>query len=281
MSVEAEDFLVFETYRDAKDHAFSNHMVSEEDKDSYNAIFEHLRDAVEEVISASGTPDEFDRWVCSFGRDGGAQGHRPKSLWASVINRNSEDFSRFPQVYIIAAETGLEIGFSVTIHEDGYHDIAVKQKNRAIVPIINAKLPDPQSAMITSIQDVLESEPGWIFAEKSRGGFQSSYAGLPHLVAHLKSGNSSDKGGGAVYRMLSSEEATTSADRLSKELLHVLELFRPVMQILQSTSDERQLARNMLEIARAGEQIPGFDPHDDEDGRTRMLREVAVRQGAA
>lgn len=227
MSVDAEDFLVFETYRDEKDHAFSNNVVSESDKDSYAAIFQHLRDAVEGAIANSGTPDEFDTWICNFGRDGGAQGHRPKSLWASVINRDSEAFSKFPQAYVIASETGVEIGFSVTIHEDDYHDLPTKQKNRAIVPIINAKLPDPEGAIVSAIGRVLENESDWIYAEKTRNGFESAYPNLASLVAYLKSGSSTSKGGGAIYRIMDFEEAASSATRVEEELSHVSHCFAP------------------------------------------------------
>lgn len=114
--VEFRDRRDWKRFHTPKDHAFSNNVVSEGDKDSYDAIFTHLREAVEGAIAKSGTPGEFDKWICNFGRDGGAQGHRPKSLWASVINWDSEAFSKFPQAYVIASETGLEVGFSVTIH---------------------------------------------------------------------------------------------------------------------------------------------------------------------
>ena len=196
-----------------------------------------------------------------------------------MINRNSEAFSKFPQVYAIGSESGVEIGFSVTIHEDDYYDTAAKQKNRAIIPLINAKLPDAGSATIGTIQQALETEPGWILAEKTRNGFAPAYPDLQSLIAHLKSGNSSAKGGGAIYRILDFEEAASTASRVEEELSYVLTLFRPLMQLLQPTSDETQLARNMGELAELANDVPGLDPGNDEDGRKKVLREVAVRQG--
>jgi hypothetical protein len=137
MSVAAEDFLVFETYRDAGGHAFAKGVVSEDDKDSYNAVFQHLRDAVSGAIARSPASDELDDWNCRFSRDGGIQGQRPIDLWASIINRDSDDFSRFPQIYVIASEGGVELGFSVTIHEDDYFNAELKRRNRSIIPIVN------------------------------------------------------------------------------------------------------------------------------------------------
>lgn len=281
MSVDAEDFLVFGIYRDAGEHAFSNDIVTQADKDSYNAIFSHLRDAVAGAIDSAPASDELDDWTVKFGRKGGVQGHRPKDLWASIINRGSEAFSKFPQVYVIASETGVEVGFSVTIHEDDYYNAEVKRKNRSIVPIINAKLPDPDSDIVSAIDAVLSSETGWIYAAKTRQGSQSSFAGLPELVAHLRSGASTTKGGGAIYRILDFEEVADSDVRLEQELSHVLTLFRPIMQLLQPTSEEAQLARNMQQLADYSEQLPPFEPDSEEDGRRKVLRQIAIRQGQA
>ena len=74
MSVDAADFLVFETYRDAGEHAFSNNLVSEADKDSYNAIFLHLWNAVANAIEGAPKSDELNPWTVNFGRNGGVQG---------------------------------------------------------------------------------------------------------------------------------------------------------------------------------------------------------------
>ena len=279
MSVDAEDFLVFETYRNAGGHAFSNGTVSDDDKDRYDAIFRHLRDAVAGAIARATAPDELDAWNCRFGRDGGIQGQRPLDLWASIINSDSDAFSRFPQIYVIASEAGVEVGFSVTIHEDDYFNAELKRRNRAIVPIVNSKLPSPDSKVVASIQEVLSAETGWLFGEKTRQGPVSSFSSLPELITRLKTGHWSPKGGGSVYRILDFEEVAETDSRLEDELAHALTLFRPIMQMLQPTSNEAQFARNMVELAEQAEKLPGFDPNDDEDGRRRILREIAVRQG--
>lgn len=275
----ADDFLVFERYRDATDHAFSNNVVTEADKDSYARIFSRLKDAVAGAIVSTGNPQDYGTWICNFGRDGGAQGHRPKSLWASVINADSDAFSRFPQVYAIASAIGVEVGFSVTIHEDDYYDVAAKQKNRAIIPIVNAKLPDPEGPLIGSIQQVLEAEEGWIIAEKTRNGFQPAYPDLPDLIADLRSGHGSDKGGGAIYRILDFAEAASSPARIEEELGHALSLFAPLMAALRPSGGDVLLVTNMSRLADEAAGIPAFDPYDDVDGRNKVLREVAIRQG--
>lgn len=280
MSVDAEDFLVFETYRDAPGHAFSKGIVSENDKDSYERVFQHIRGAVAGAIARSSTSEELDDWNCRFGRDGGVQGQRPVDLWASIINRDSDAFSRFPQVYVIASEKGVEVGFSVTIHEDDYFNAELKRKNRSIVPLVNAKLPAPSSRVVEDIQAVLSSETGWSYGEKARQGPVSSFEDFPSVIAYLK-GQGSPRGGGSVYRFLGFEEVAENETRLEDELVHVLGLFMPIMQMLRPTEAEAGLAENLIELAEAAEQLAPFEPDDEQDGRRKVLREVAVRQGQA
>lgn len=128
MAARAEDFLVFEIYENAEGHAFSKGIVTDDDKDSYERIFQLLRSSVAKAIERSTAPQELDDWTCRFGRNGGVQGQRPVDLWASIINKGSEAFSRFPQVYVIASQRGVEIGFSVSIHEDDYFNQELKRR---------------------------------------------------------------------------------------------------------------------------------------------------------
>lgn len=281
MSVNAQDFRVFEAYRNAPAHAFSNNIVSEADKDSYNAIFEHLRNSISRALNRSLAANEFEYWNCRFYRDGGIQGQRPVDLWVSIINKDSDAFSKFPQVYVIASEKGIEVGFSVTIHEDDYYNTELQRKNRSIIPIINSKLPPANSPIVQDIQDVLSEDDRWKYAEKARQGPISSFESFAGVIAHLKSGDGSPKGGGSVYRIFSFEEIAESESRLENEVLHTLNLFLPIMRLLRPTAVESGFVANLIELATIAEQIPQFDPTSAEDGRQKVLREVAVRQGQA
>lgn len=110
MSIDPTDFLVFETYWDAGGHAFSKGVVTEDDKDRYDAVFQYLRDSVAAAIGRSTAPHELESWNCRFGRNGGIEGQRPLDLWTSIINHDSDAFSKFPQVYAIASENGVDHG---------------------------------------------------------------------------------------------------------------------------------------------------------------------------
>ena len=281
MKPDPEDFLVFDTYKSAEGHAFSKGIVSEDDKDRYFRVFEYLRDAVAGAIQRTTAPETLDVWNCRFARKGGVQGQRPVDLWASIINRDSDAFSKFPQIYVIASEKGVEVGFSVTIHEDDYFNSELKRKNRSIIPIINSKLPPSDSPVVGRIQAALTAEPGWKYGEKARQGPISSFVSFPQVIDHLKSGRGTPKGGGSVYRIFDFEDIAASDDKLENELVHALDLFRPIMQMLQPTSDEAQQAENLITLAEFAELIPTFDPADEGDGKQRILREIAVRQGQA
>lgn len=279
MAARAEDFLVFEIYENAEGHAFSKGIVTDDDKDSYERIFQLLRSSVAKAIERSTAPQELDDWTCRFGRNGGVQGQRPVDLWASIINKGSEAFSRFPQVYVIASQRGVEIGFSVSIHEDDYFNQELKRKNRSIIPIINGKLPSPESDVVAAIDMALAADGDWMFREKAREGAKSVFQSFAETITYLKSSNSSPKGGGAAYKILSHEEAAASEDRVADELSKALLIFRPIMQMLQPTSSEAQYARNLLELAEFSEKIDSFDPSDEDEGKKRVLKEVATRQG--
>lgn len=281
MALDATDFLVFEEYKTAGGHAFSKGLVPDDDKDRYDRVFQHLRDAVAGAVSRAPSSDDLAEWNCRFGRNGGVQGQRPVDLWASVINRESDAFSRFPQVYVIASDKGVEVGFSVSIHEDDYFNSELKRKNRSIIPIINAKLPNPESSVVLGIQSTLSSETGWKYGEKARQGPISTFGSFPEVIHHLKTGKGTPKGGGSVYKILDFEEVAASADRLENELVHALTLFRPIMTMLQPTFNEAIHSANLLDLAEQAELIPPYDPDDEDEGRKRLLREIAIRLGQA
>ena len=138
-------------------------------------------------------------WNSRFYRDGGVQGNRPKDLWSAIINEDSDLLGKYPQVYVIASELGLEIGFSIAIHERDYYNDDIKIKNRAIVPILYRMLPNYDSSIIKTLQEGLNKNgSNWFFGEKSRQGVKGDFDNLTDLVRHIKSRKASEKGGGSV-----------------------------------------------------------------------------------
>jgi len=277
--ITGQNLTVFEKYRDAKGHAFVNGVVSEEDKDAYWLIYTELCGAFEKAISDANLSGLFELRKSRFARDGGVQGQRPRDLWAAAVNRNSKVVGRYPQVYVIASENGLEFGFSAAIHEDDYYNLNVKQRMRSVVPVLYRKFPEPSSEIVSAISRRLsEHSRGWKFSIKSREAIEQSFDSIESLVRYLRSPESSAKGGASIYFRVSAPQSD-SAFNLVDTLSEVLEIFSPLMRVLSPTSQEAKLLSAQQTVDQEAQDIPEFDPQDEIDGRRKALRAVAVRQG--
>jgi hypothetical protein len=275
------DFQVFEKYKDAGQHAFSNNLVSEEDKDTYQRLFDEIKLAAQSSISASPYSELFESWSVRFFREGGVQGHRPVDLWVCVINRESRIFARYPQIYMIASKNGIEMGFTVAIHEGDYYDAEIKLRNRSIVPVLYNKLPVPTSDFVRQLDEALASENVWKFGIKSRQGPNGSFGSLAELVTYLKSSASSVQGGGSIFRIISPQEFDSPSFDLQRLFKDAVALFFPFMRSLVPNAAEEVQLTNQKAVDDFAKEIPSFNPEDLVDGRKAALRLVAVRQGQA
>ena len=197
-------------HKDSGLHAFSTGVVTDADKDLYQEVFGSLQYATEQSITNTPFSQFYETRSTKFGRNGGVQGHRPVDLWSSVVNVESEVFGRCPQVYVIASELGFEIGFAVTIHEDDYHNTAIKARQRNIIPILYRKLPDPGSNIVSDLDDELLKDGVWSFGTKTRQRSAPNFRSLEELISFLKSSNSSVQGGGAIYRIVDPDQVTSA-----------------------------------------------------------------------
>jgi hypothetical protein len=94
----------------------------------------------------------------------------------------------------------------VAIHEDDYYNAEIKQRNRAIVPILYRKLPDPTSAAVRELDSELENDGVWKFGLKTRQGEMGNFTSLSELIRFLKSSESSAQGGGSVYQIMNQKK---------------------------------------------------------------------------
>lgn len=251
-------FKVFEKYKTAGGHAFSNGTVTEEDKDRYQDIFGSLRSAAEFAIEKSPHSQYFKILTCRFHRNGGIQGQRPVDLWVSVVNTDSGSFDRYPQVYLIASDAGLEIGFAVAIHESDYYNVGIKQRSRRIVPILYDKFPQAGSSTVTELASKLRSDGGWQFGLKTRQGANGSLGGIGELIAFLKSPDRNAQGGGAIYRIFKPTELAQADFNLDTYFSDVLNTFAPLMRLLTPTAgDEKRITEfePQPEVTEAGSEV--------------------------
>lgn len=279
--VTSADFAIFERYKNAGEHAFSNNIVTEEDKDRYQSVFEALLAAAHSAISVPPYSNFYRVWNSRFFRDGGVQGQRPVDLWAAVINVESEVLARYPQVYAIASDQGIELGCGIAIHENDYYNTDIKRRNRSIVPVLYNKLPSPDSELITSLDERLKREPGWLFGLKTRQGALGTFGSLAEMIRFLKSGESSAQGGGAIYRIISPDNFDSAEFSLAREYADAVRLFTPLMRTLVPSGNEQARLESQEAVDNAANALPEFDPSGVEDGRKKVFQEVAVRQGQA
>ena len=272
---------IFEKYKNAGAHAFSSGAVIDQDKDIYQEIFSTLAESAERSIDTPHFKPWFEVSTARFSRSGGIQGQRPKDLWASVINIESKDFGKIPQIYVIASTSGLEIGFSAAIHESNYYNNEIKQRNRSIVPLLYAKLPQANSDVVRGLDAHLSAEGGWQFAIKNREGPIQSFKSLAELIGFLKTPGSTVQGGGSIYRTITPAQLNSSIFDLDAAFSRAVVLFAPLMRLLAPDNREQIRLADQSIVDHAANALPDFDPASLADGRKKILQSVAVRQGQA
>ncbi|HEV7277082.1 MAG TPA: HNH endonuclease signature motif containing protein [Devosiaceae bacterium] len=278
MALDVRDLAVFDRYRNAPGHAFSTGVVTEEDKDAYNRVFSELTTAASSALDSGPLAAFCDTWNARFYRGGGVQGQRPVDLWASIINR-PPSFDRFPQIYAIASGAGVEVGFSVSIHEDDYYNASIKARNREIIPAIYRRLPLPSDPMITRLSAELRADGGWRFGLKNRQGPLGTFQTLEELLRFLKT-KGSERGGGNIYRIISIQEMGRSFD-VERELDRAIARFADLMRSLVPSAAEHAYLDAAGTVREFSEELPEAADDPSARGKRWLLRRVAVRQGQA
>lgn len=268
---------LFAKYRHAPTHAFSTGFVSETDKELYWELYEWLVFCTRKV---SDQFEQFDVYSNRLSRDGGVQGQRPKDLWASIVNKNSEGFGRFPQIFVIANANGIEIGFSLAIHERDYFNADVKMRARAMIPSLYRKLPHHNSEIVSNIDSKINWSE-WKSVVRHREGSDREFPNVSSLVRHHSSLRVDLKGGGSVYKEVPILSATARAFDLENELLEAVGIFEPLMLALSPSSADNNFVRNQIELDAHSETITAYAPEDEQEGRTFKLRKLAERLGQA
>lgn len=280
----ANDFYVFSKWLVAPSGAFGIKdrpaVVPQEDKEAYWRIHSELLDAANTAI-ANHSNDKLFLRPKNYSRERGSRGHRPVDLWVSICGDGAEAFGFMPQVYAIASTRGLEVGFAASIPESDYFDQESKNRNRALVPLINARLPNPDSNAAASLAAKLVQDGGWAFSTQTRlvpgdSGYDA-FGSLTALLAHLKT-KGTMTGGGCISRVYSPDDLK-KVD-LSFEFDLALNRFGPLLELAKPSNWDLAVLDAQSEVEVFGLTVP-FDPHSTEDGRRKVFAEVARRQGQA
>src|SRR5262249_50414665 len=156
--------------------------------------------------------------------------------------------------------------------------ISVKEQNRQIIPLLYRRLPAQSSDFVRALDHQLSEDGNWQFGMKARQRGKGNFASVSDLIRFLTSSKSSAKDGGAIYKVIPPNRVTSDFN-LDQIFLDTVVRFAPLMRILTPSAPEKIHLTEMEFIRAASAMIPVFDPIDVEDGRKRVLREIAVRQG--
>ena len=281
-----ENINLFKRYSNASEYAFGGKgkepIVSHEDKELYWDIYEELIFACTTAVDNQGLSNKFYVKPRPYSRDRGARGHRPKDLWCAIRNKDSGAFNEMPQIYVIVSERGIEVGFAVSIPESDYHDQTAKIQNREIIPQIHLKLP-VEGRVIEQLDSVVTTSPHWHVNKQTRlvsgdDGFDL-YDTSSELFSALKS-QKTCYGGGAICRIITPQMIAQSPIDLIQLLDETLKNFSNIQMNCQPKEPDRIMASISKTIQSYSEDFD-YLPSNGEDGRTKKLQALAIRQGQA
>lgn len=280
----ANDFYVFNKWAEAPGYAFGRRdeegVVPSEDKDAYWRIYTELLGAAQVAKDAHPNGEYLILHPKNYSRERGSRGHRPTDLWVSICAHGAEVLGHMPQVYVIASERGIEIGFAASIAEDDYFDVEAKLRNRTIIPFINSKLPSGTHPISSAADQQLKRQGGWHFNNKTRlvsgnAGFDE-FSSLAQMFDYLKA-DGTVTGGGAACRIYGPQEL--HGLDLGTELTEVLSQFAPLLAQCAPTPWDIQIRLSQTAVDKIDDELE--PPVDEGDGRRRVLAEIARRQGQA
>ena len=261
-------------------------VLSEEDREAYRRIHRTL------MSMADSTASRFDGQLQSVPRPGGfneksgVRNQRPKDLWAALINPDSHDYVGMPQIFAIASERGVEMGFAAAIHTSQFSDARVKRSLRNAIPTLFRLFPRPDSQIVLDIGARLREQRRWNFRDRTRlAPGQQEFASLPALIQDLSTPKGLKRGAAAVSRYFGLEELDDPGLSLQAELTNIAETFLPLMASLRSRyaygSDLVAMNRSLKasEEESSAETLGSFDPQSPTDGRRRILASITQRQG--
>jgi hypothetical protein len=266
---------LFEKYKNAPAHAFSKGHVTDADRERYWELYQWL---IEPTKRVSESIEGFTTFTSRLSQDGGVQGQRPKDMWASIINENSDAFGRYPQVFVIANQRGIEIGFSIAIHERDYFNEEVKLRARAMLPSLYKKLPSPTSPLISLIDAQLDPSI-WKVGIRHRAGFDIEFESAEELVAFQSSDQAGLKGGGTIVRVFGQAQVLAPGFNLEAELQSAFDIFKPLMNQLAPSGVDGHFVQGQYQLDKEISEIPQFNPEDDTDAKSYVLKKLAQRLG--
>ena len=263
--IASADCAVLGKFPNAPANSWSE-VLTADDRAAYIRIHRAL-----ERISKSGrdvSPESFTSALTSgFYEKSGISNQRPKDLWCAVINKGSESFVGMPQIFMIASDKGIELGFVASIHPSQFSNTHVKAKLRSVIPSLFRLFPSSDTALASQLNEQLSSDPAWKYRERSRlapGG--QEFDSFASLVENLQSKNGLARASGSVSKYISLSDLDDPNLSLDAEFVSTVNIFRPLMLAIGGQyrfGDDYVKMSDLLKKAGAAsspETIANFDP---------------------
>jgi MrcB-like, N-terminal domain/AAA domain (dynein-related subfamily) len=200
--------------------------MPETDKAVYVKIHQHLDEIAQHALRAGLDSTSFDYRLSNLNPIGGVRGNRPRDLWCALFPRDSE--VAMPQVYLIVSHRGVELGYAAAIHPNDYTDAPLKQKVRAIAPLIFDALPKSDAAEIRELSQNLDGGV-WYYRKKTRmTPREKDFGNLEGLLDFLKSSEGKRWCAGGIVRYWLPHELNVDVD-FAREFFDAAKMFRPLL----------------------------------------------------
>ncbi len=226
--IDTNYFKVFSQYKKVSYNSWSE-LLSEDDRNVYINTNNLLTKIVQKTL---GNNSDFKYLTTSnFFPKGGIRNNRPKDLWCSIVNKDSENFVNMPQVFMIVSWRGVELGFSASIHPSDFSDQSVKKKLKKVIPSLFKLIPDSSSNIINSLKYEINISGDWRYKTKTRlESKKNDFKSLEKFILFLKSPKGLKQGSGSISKFFLPDELGNEKLSLEREFINCFNIFKPLMR---------------------------------------------------
>jgi Domain of unknown function (DUF3883) len=226
-----EDCKILGSFPKSQSNAWSE-VLTENDRNIFIKTNEFLKKISNKLIEKY--PYYKNLTTSNFYPKSGVRNQRPKDLWCSVVNKDSDRFINMPQYYMIASGRGLELGFSISIHPSDFSDQLVKKKLKEVIPSLFRIIPDYESKIIQDLEKSLTESSNWYFRKKARlDPKKKEFKNLKQFINDLKSPKGLKRASGSIARYFLPKDLDNNLD-LEKIFLDEFIKFIPLMNLFKT-----------------------------------------------
>lgn len=157
----------------------------------------------------------------------GVRGWLPKDVWIAVYpTENKDALAGNPQLFIIASERGLELGYGASVSPADFSNTHAKNAIRKAAPLIFDALPRPGSEESKALSEKIIASGRWCFRKKHRLPAGRDFETLDDWLQYLQSPAGHGNAAGTISRYIGRSEIDQTD--LETEIVEMVDLFEPL-----------------------------------------------------